>query len=135
MLFRSVSQSRYTSNIPVELFLDGAGGSQRIILPDDSTWIFTAIVCGHLTSGSTTDYKCGYKFEGILTRKAGASSVEFVGQPIQTLLSNNTSNTGSPWNVSIYANTTYGGLSIRVTGTSGQVVRWLASVTTTEVTT
>lgn len=124
-----------TGNIPMELFLDGVGGSQRIVLPDDSTWIFTAIVCGHLTSGSTIDYKCGYKFEGIITRKAGAASVDFVGLPIQTLISNNTANTTVPWNISLTANPTYGSLSINVTGASGQIVRWIASVTTTEVTT
>ncbi len=125
---RYLLRTHTINNQPTEAFLDGTAGSARLILPDNSTWTFTATITGHRTDQSGGH--AGYKMEGVVYRDAGAGTVSFLGKPIKTVLAE--SNT--PWDINIQADSTHGSLSITVTGQNGKTIRWLALVETVEIT-
>lgn len=111
-----------------EAYLNGTAGGERLVIPDDSTWTFTATVTGHRTDA--TDGHAGYKVEGVIYRTAGAASVAFQGTPVKTVLAE--SNTA--WDINMTADTTNGSLTIKVTGQAGKTIRWAVLVDTLEVT-
>jgi Head domain of trimeric autotransporter adhesin len=111
-----------------EAYLNGTGGGERLVVPDDSTWTFTATITGHRTD--TGDGHAGYKVEGVVYRQAGASSIAFQGTPVKTVLAE--SNTA--WDINITADTTTGSLMVKVTGQAGKTIRWAVLVDTLEVT-
>lgn len=111
-----------------EAFLDGTGGSARLLIPDDSTWTFKATIVGHRTD--QTGGHAGYTVEGVVYRTAGAATVALLGTPVKTILAE--SNT--PWDINIVADPTHGSLKITMTGQTGKTIRWLALVETVEIT-
>lgn len=117
------------NNSETELFIDGTGGTQRLILPDDSTWTFKASMVGHRTDAS--DGHAGYTFEGVIYKVAGVGSIAFVGRPTKSILGE----TNVQWDANIYADTTTGALKITCTGQTGKIIRWLCKVETVEVST
>ncbi len=117
-----------TGTIPIELFVDGTGGSQRLQLPDNSTWTFSITVTAHRTD-TTTD-RAGYKIEGVAYRGSGASTVAFQGLPQKTVIAES----NPDWDINITADTTHGSLSIFATGSLSATIRWLVKVETVEIT-
>lgn len=113
---------------PAEAFLDGTGGSARLVLPDDSTWAFTATITGHRTDAS--DGHAGYQVRGVIYRASGAATTTFQGVPGKTVLAES----DAPWDINITADATFGGLKVSVTGQAGKTIRWLASIDTVEIT-
>lgn len=111
-----------------EAFLDGAGGSARLVLPDDSTWTYKATIVGHRTDGN--DGHAGYTIEGVAYRTNGADTIALLGKPIKQVLAE--SNT--PWDINIVADATNGSLSFFVKGQSEKNIRWLVLVETVEIT-
>lgn len=111
-----------------EAFLDGTGGTARLVIPDDSTWTFTATVTGHRTDQN--DGHAGYKIQGVVYRRSGAATVAFQGAPVKTVLAES----NSVWDINITADTTTGSLMIKVTGQAGKIIRWAALIETVEVT-
>lgn len=118
-----------TSNsTPTELFLDGAGATERLVLTDDSTWTFTITVTAHRTD-TGTDH-AGYKIEGVIYRRNGVATTSFQGSPIYTIVAES----DPSWDINITSDVTFGGLRVFVTGQSGKIIRWVALVETVEVT-
>lgn len=116
------------TDLPTELFFDGTGGTQRLVVPDDSTWTFTITVTAHRTDVS--DGHAGYKLEGVIYRVAGAATLAFQGAPVKTVLGES----NPAWDINIDADTSSGSLRLRATGESGKIIRWGALVETLEVT-
>lgn len=115
-----------TSNIEMEALLDGVNGSKRLVLPDDSVWTFTA----HVTARDGSTGKAGFKFEGVVYRDAGASSIAFLGKPTSSILARS----DQSWSARICAEPSKGSLSFKFTGAVGKTIRWLVHVETLEVT-
>jgi hypothetical protein len=113
---------------PVELFLDGVGGSARLTLTDDSTWTFKVTVTGHRID--VGDGHAGYTFRGVIFRRAGAASVLFQGNPVKSVISES----NPAWDAKVIADSTNGSLKIEVVGQAGKTVRWASHVETLEVT-
>lgn len=111
-----------------EAFLDGTGGSSRLLIPDDSTWVFKATIVGHRTDA--TGGHAGYKVEGVIYRMSGAATVTMLGTPVKTVLAES----NAPWDINMTADPAHGSLKITVTGQSGKTIRWLALVETVEIT-
>jgi Head domain of trimeric autotransporter adhesin len=88
-----------TSIVPVELFLDGAGGSARLTLIDDSTWTFKITVTAHRTD--VGNGHAGYTFTGVIYRGAGAASTAFQGRPIKSVIAES----NPQWDVNIIRST------------------------------
>lgn len=110
---------------PAELLFDDGS---RLQIPDDSTWTFTITVTGHRTNG--TDGHAGYKFEGVIYRIAGASSIAFQGNPVKTVIAES----NSAWDININADTTLGSLTLTAVGETAKIIRWVALIETLEVT-
>lgn len=111
-----------------EMFLDGSGGSERLVLPDDSTWSFTVQITAHQTSAGIGH--AGYTAGGVIYRESGAGTISLVGIPTKQTLAE----TDKPWNINIEADTTNGSLKITVKGEAGKTIRWVALVTAVEIT-
>lgn len=121
-------RSHTVNNAPTELYLDGTGGSSRLILPDDTTWMFTVKIVGHRTDAS--DGHAGYTFEGIAYRMAGAATVSMLGSTIKQVIAES----NAPWDANIVADPTTGAIRVFVVGQANKTIRWLAVVDTVEIT-
>jgi hypothetical protein len=121
-------RSHTVNGLETELFIDGTNGTQRLILPDDSTWTFKGLVTGHRTDMS--DGHAGFSFEGVIYRVAGANSIAFQGHPSISVISRS----NFFWKIHLYADDINGSLKICCEGQSGKVVRWVACVETVEIT-
>lgn len=115
------------SSTPTEAFIDGTNGSQRLVLPDDSTWTFRASIVAHRTDNIG---HAGYTIDGVIFRQAGASTTSFQGAPIKTIIAES----HPAWDINISTDTTHGSLAVIVTGEAGQTIRWLISIETVEIT-
>lgn len=101
----------------------------QLILENDSTYTFSILVTARRLDAD--DESAGYKFEGVIDRNATALSVAFVGTPIKTVLAEDS----AAWDCNISADTTYGALSITVTGEASKTIKWAAVINTAEITT
>lgn len=111
-----------------ELFLNGSGASQRLVLPNNSLFTFTILVAARRTD--TTGGGAGYKIEGVIRKDTTAGSTAIVGAVSKSVLGE----LNTPWDVSVTADTTNGSLKIAVTGEAAKTIRWVATVITCEVT-
>jgi len=117
-----------TNNTETELFLDGAGGTGRLSLPNNSTWIFTASVIGHRTDA--TNGRAGYKLDGVIYRTTAANTTTIIGSVTKTAIAES----DVAWDTNITADTTNGSLKITATGETGKTIRWVAVIDTVEIT-
>jgi hypothetical protein len=114
-----------TNATPLALFLDGA--TAQLLLKPNSAIAYSALIVARSTS--TTGNNGAWKIEGLIKRDATASATALVGTRSMTILTR-----PSGWQADVAADTTNGALVFNVTGSAGNTVRWVASVTTTEVT-
>jgi len=117
-----------TNNTATPLYLDGVAATQRLVVSNSSVWTFSILVTARRTDAGTEG--AGYKFEGVVRKEGTAASIVFVGVPVKTVLGENT----AAWDAALTANTTDGDLRITVTGQNAKTIRWVAVVTTAEVT-
>ena len=106
-----------------------ASGTNQVILPNNSAYLFKATVISGVTGGGNTS---GWKLEGVIKRGANAGSTAIVGTVTTTLLAQDAG--ASTWTVTATADTTNGGLKITFTGAAGTTIRTVVKVDTTEVT-
>lgn len=111
-----------------EVFLDGAGASQRLVIPNNSLWTFDILVASRRTDA--VGGGAGYRFTGVIRKDTTAGSVTFIGTPSKQVLGE--TNTG--WDAAVSVDTTNGSLRVRVTGEAAKTIRWVATVQTSEVT-
>ena len=123
-----VLRAQSTSASPVELYLDGATASRRLIIPTNSVVTFTIYVAARRTDAS--DGGAAYKFEGVIKKDSTAISTTFIGQPSKTVIGE----TNKPWDFTLNADSIYGGFLLTGIGESSKTIRWVATVLTTEVT-
>jgi hypothetical protein len=114
-----------TTNATVtEVFTDGASG--RLVMPNNSAWTYTAQIVGRRTD--TTGSIAGFEIKGVIKRDANAAATSQVGTRSKTTLT-----APSGWAAEVFADATNGALTFKVTGQAGATVRWVCTVTTTEV--
>jgi hypothetical protein len=109
-----------------DLFLDGV--SARLLVPNNSVWVFDVLVTARRIDA--TGGGAGYKFTGVVRKDTTSGSLTFIGTPSKQVLGK----TNGPWNASVIADTTNGGITIQVSGEGGKTIRWVATVITSEVT-
>jgi hypothetical protein len=112
----------------VELFLDGAGAAQRLVLPNNSLFTFSILIAARRTDA--TGGGAGYKIEGVMKKDTTAGSTALVGTIAKTILGE----TNTAWDATVTADTTNGSLKVAVTGEAAKTIRWVATITTSEVT-
>lgn len=120
-----VARNITTDATPKALFLNGAGGTQHVSLPQNTSWFFIIKVIARQTN---SDYTVnGYHFEGLATRETGNISI-----PNQSLVSSFI-NDGA-WACTISADTTNQAIKITVTGKVDENISWVARVELVQVT-
>lgn len=121
-----VARIATTNATPAEMFLNGS--SQRMTLPNDSTWAFNILVVARRTNGDNES--AGYLITGVIDRNGSAGTTALVGTPTVTVLAED--NAG--WDVAVTADTSNGSLKISVTGEASKNIQWVARIETAETT-
>lgn len=117
-----------TTNFARDMYLDGPSGLASLILPDDSTWTFTATITAHQTNNNNDH--AGFIVKGVISKSTGVASVRFQGIPIVEILGRS----DPSWTINTSDNIVNGSLTFSVKGAIGKTVRWLAHVQTVEIT-
>jgi hypothetical protein len=108
-----------------QLFSDGA--SQNLIVSPNSVWTYEMVISAkRIDAGSDA---ASFKVTGAIARNTALSSVYLLGFPSTTVVGR----TDSGWQVFVSADTATGALAIKVKGSLGKTVRWVAKVMTLEV--
>jgi hypothetical protein len=97
-------------------------------MPNNSLCVFDILIAARRMDAA--DYGA-WRLTGAIKKDANAASTAILGSPVLTTLSAPSGSWTAP---SAVANTTSGGLQIRVTGAASETVRWVARTVTTEVT-
>jgi hypothetical protein len=115
-----------------ELFLDGAGASQRLVLPANSAWTYTIKVVARRTDAAGT--LGSWIFTGMIYQDATAATTTMAGAVSKTTIARvgNISNATNDPTVS--ADTTNGSLKISVPGIAANTIRWVATADLAQVT-
>lgn len=119
-----VLRNTTTGATTVDLFLDGAAA--KIALSNNSAMTYSALIVGR---SATSGFEAAFKIEGLVSRDANAASTALIGTRVRTILTR----PNTTWSADVAADTTAGALSFNVTGQATHTIRWVASVTTSEV--
>ncbi len=127
--YTAVARIQTTNATPAELRLDGS--SERISIPQLTTWCVTGQVVARKTSGTAEG--AGYTFTAVLRRDTTAASTTLIGAATVTALGED----DATWGVAVTADTTNGALAITVTGAAAKDINWVAAleITQTQATT
>ena len=115
-----------TNATQTEVFLDGA--TQRLVMPNSTGWTYKARIVAQGDAASAAHG--GWEISGVIARAANAASTALVGSRSKTVL---TRPSGS-WDAEVFADTTNGALTFKVTGVGATNVRWVVTVETSEAT-
>lgn len=111
----------------VEMFFDGFNGAERLTMTSDTTWVWEVTVIGHRTDASG---HAGFMLRGVVYCGGSLNSIMMLGTPSKEILAR--SDVG--YDAAVSADSINGSLKITVKGASGQTIRWMALVKTTEIT-
>jgi hypothetical protein len=106
-----------------------AGTTNQVILPNNSAYSFSGEVIAGVTAAGDT---ARWTINGAIKRGANAASTAMVGTPTVTMTHNDAG--AAAWTVAVTADTTNGGIAVTVTGAASTTIRWVAKITTTEMT-
>jgi len=120
-----VARQSTTGASGVDLDLNN-GTSNKIVLPDNTTWGFTVYVTGRRTDADGEN--AFYEFKGAIKRDAGVATTALVGAVTKTVIAEDTAG----WDANITADAVNGAMKITCTGTTG-TIRWVARIQLTEV--
>lgn len=107
-----------------EVFLDGSAA--RIVMPNNSSYVYSAQVVARRTDA--TGQNGAWEIKGLIKRDGNAGSTALVGNRSKTVLTR-----PAGWDVEVFADATTGALTFKVTGAAATTIRWVVTVTTTEV--
>jgi|TARA_B100001093_G_scaffold197398_1_gene189768 hypothetical protein len=117
-----ISRCSTSNAVQTEVFLDNAG--ERITVATDSAIAFETLIIGKQSSSSNA---AGYKISGVIANNGGTTAL--VGSITKTVLGESVAS----WDATIEADNTNDALVIKVTGTSSNNIRWVATTHTSEV--
>jgi hypothetical protein len=104
-----------------------AAADNQVILPNNSAYAFTGtVVARQQASGGTAS--AAWKVEGLIRREGSAGTTTLVASTV-TAISN-----VPGWTLALSADTTNGGLAVTATGAAATNIRWVATISTSEVT-
>jgi len=99
-------------------------GSDYIVIPNNTSWIFTIHV---VARDGTANESAGYKFVGMIENTGGV--VSLVGSVGKTIVAEE----DSTWDCNIYADNSNDALTIKAIGDASNNVNWLATIEITEL--
>ena len=121
--------SSTTDATPDALTSDNGGAmwTNQVILPNNSAYFFSGTIIAREQASSGTDVGA-WEIKGAIRREANAASTVLIKSTIDDF------NVPTGWVVALTADTTNGGLAVTVTGAASTNIRWVGTVTTSEVT-
>lgn len=110
--------SQTTDNTQTELFVDGTGGSEQVVIADNTTATFEILLTARRTDSSEND---SWQFIGQVHKDAtvGTVAIDFVQ-------ANHIGSTS--WAAEIGEDTATGALKVMVTGENAKTIKWSARV-------
>jgi hypothetical protein len=117
-----VSRCLTTNDVETEVFLDNS--SERITVANNSAIAFETLIVATQSSSSNS---AGYKISGVISNNGGTTAL--VGSITKSVLGESV----ATWDATVEADDTNDALVIKVTGTAGNDIRWVATTTTSEV--
>jgi hypothetical protein len=106
---------------------NAAGSNNQIILPNNSAYAFHGTIVARQKAGDGTA-SAAWRVEGLIRREGSAGATVLVNSATTVL--DNTPN----WGMALSADTTNGGLAITVNGAASTNVKFVANITTSELT-
>jgi len=106
-----------------------ASTTNQVILPNNSAYYFKGSVIANVTGAANG---AAWAFEGAIMRGANAGSTVLIGTPAINRVASTSG--ASAWTIALTADTSNGGLAVTVTGAASTTIRWVSSISTTEVT-
>lgn len=127
---RMLIQKATTDATPTVLTADQSSVSavNQVVLPNSSVYRFRAEITGMQQAAGGAG-AAAYLITGLIRRGANAASTTLLASALTVDYESD-----AAWNVAASADTTYGGLTITVTGAAATNIRWLAVVDTVELT-
>lgn len=126
-----VARTSTTDATPATMFLDGTGGSQRLTIGASTSWTFRGLVVGRRDNGDTASWS----FQGGIHNNGGTTAL--IAAVTATLIATD-AGASATWGVaasiSVTADNTNDALSISVTGSGGNNIRWVCHIDTVETT-
>ena len=118
-----------TDATPIALNTDvwTPSATNQVILPNNSAYFFSGTIIARQDAASGTDMGA-WEIKGAIRREGSAATTTLVKSTIDDF------NVPAGWAVALTADTTNGGLAITVTGSAATNIRWVATVSTSEVT-
>lgn len=104
------------NNTPAELWVDGTA-SNRMVLPNDTTWIYRIDVVARRTD-STGDY-AAYFIEGMINNTTNTVSLLATSASVNTLYQNQ-----ATWAIAVTADNVNKALVVTVTGENAKTIKW-----------
>ena len=114
-----------------EIYLDGAGASQRLVLPANSAWTYTIKVVARRTDATGT--LGSWIFTGMIYQDATAATTTMAGAVSKTTIAR-IGNIAPANDPVVTADTTNGSLKVSVTGVAANTIRWVATADLAQVT-
>lgn len=112
----------------VELFLDGAGASQRAVVPLNTAWAFVVRVIGRSSAGVCAVWETKGGIQN------NAATVSLINTNTQAVIVDGTGGTwGLSANLAVTADNTNKSLKVAVTGAAATTIRWVAHARLVEV--
>lgn len=122
-VLRSVHRTTTTNATESNQFLDGS--SVKLEIPENSAWIVTT----NCVATDGTDY-AAFKFDGLVYRGAGSTAASPTQDDGPTIIH---ATTGAvAWSHRVTAASS-GAVNIKATGEAGKTIRWVTTVTVTQV--
>ena len=104
--------------------------TNQVILPNSSAYSFSGTIIARQSAAAGSDY-ASWEVKGALLRDANAASTVLGNGIVNKLFA---TAGAAAWDIALTADTTNGGLAITATGAAATSIRWVATISTSEVT-
>lgn len=112
-----IARNQTDSASPLPLLLDG--NSERVVMPENMTWLFNARITGHR---DTATESATYQIQGVI-RRASTNNPVLVGSSKTVLAEDDAS-----WDANVQVDTVNDALELEVTGANGKNINWVARI-------
>ena len=120
-----IQRNETTGTTLTPLYINGVNAN--LVVSPNSVWTFEITLSAkRIDAGGDA---ASFKMTGAIARDVLLSSVYLVGNPSKTIVGR----TDTGWDAQVQADTATGALLIKVHGSSGKTVRWVAKIMTLEV--
>lgn len=123
-----VVKCRTTTATPVKLGLIALSGSGLLVIPDQTTWAFTASIVARRFDADNES--AAFECQGVIDRNTGAATTALVAAVTPLVVARDT----AAWTVAVTADTTNGALAITCTGEAAKTIGWVGRIELVEVT-